>query len=309
MADNDTTSGNAKNRLGRGLASLIGDMNPSETGQADASKLKPDTMAPIEHVQANPHNPRRVFVDAELQELAKSIEEHGIVQPILVRAVQSDASANASGVKYEIIAGERRWRAAQKAGLHEVPILIRQVEDRQALEIAIIENVQRADLNAMEEAAGYQQLMDEYKYSQNELAKVIGKSRSHVANTLRLMKLPESVRDLVSSGQLSAGHARTLVTVDDPLSLAKRIIEGGLSVRQAEALAKRSDEAPGVGEPNSKKPAKSLNKNADIVALENRLRDVLGLNVSVSYNNGSGDVRVHYKNLEQLDDICRRLEQ
>ena len=302
--------GNEKNRLGRGLAALIGDMEASEIGQADASKLKPDTMAPIEHVQANPHNPRRVFVDAELLELSKSILEHGIVQPILVRPVKSEKPGKTSakgkaGAKYEIIAGERRWRAAQKAGLHEIPILIRQVEDRQALEIAIIENIQRADLNALDEAAGYQQLMKEYKYSQNALAKVIAKSRSHVANTLRLLKLPDQVRKMVSNGQLSAGHARTLVTFDDPLSLAKRIVDEGLSVRQVEALSKSGD-----GRTKSAKSTNVLKKSADIVALENRLRDGLGLKVSVSYKkNGSGDVRVHYKNLEQLDDICRRLEQ
>ncbi len=314
MADN-----NAKNRLGRGLAALIGDMETALPTDSERAKLTPDFMTPIEHVRANPNNPRRVFLDTELQELAKSIEEHGIVQPILVRSIAVDGSArnlarnlggDLGGAKYEIIAGERRWRAAQKAGLHEIPILIREVEDRQALEIAIIENVQRADLNPLEEASGYRQLMNEYDYSQNELAKVIGKSRSHVANTLRLLKLPEEVCDMVASGHLSAGHARTLITSDDPISLAKRIINDGLSVRQAEALANIRSNVPDGLETKSVAPDKSASqKNADILALENRLMDVLGLKVSVSFKkNGSGDVRVQYKNLEQLDDICRRLE-
>ncbi len=291
----------AKRRLGRGLAALIGEIDSAPKEIAKSADLKADLTAPIEFVRANPNNPRRMFLDSELQELANSIGEHGIVQPILVRTIKNE---DLGGAKYEIIAGERRWRAAQKAGLHEVPILVREVEDRQALEIAIIENVQRADLNTIEESMGYQQLMNDYDYSQNDLAQVIGKSRSHVANTLRLLKLPREVQEMISSGELSAGHGRTLVTSDDPVSLAKRIIQGGLSVRQAEALAK-TPENPDTGKPD--KVAEQ--KNADIQALESRLGDVLGLNVSVSFRkNESGDIRIHYKNLEQLDDICRRLE-
>lgn len=298
MADN-----NANKRLGRGLAALIGDMEQSPDPASTTTNIKADYMAPIEHVRANPNNPRRLFLAAELEDLANSISEHGIVQPILVRTISGDDLA---GAKYEIIAGERRWRAAQKAGLHDVPILVRDVEDREALEIAIIENVQRADLNAVEEASGYRQLMDEYDYSQNELSKIIGKSRSHVANTLRLLNLPDEVRELVANGKLSAGHARTLITSIDPQFLAKRIIKDGLSVRQAEKLAKLPADLETKSTPAGKS---SPQKNADILALENRLEDVLGLKVTVSFKkNGSGDVRVNYKSLEQLDDICRRLE-
>ena len=293
----------AKNRLGRGLAALIGEIDPSSQPNQQSSEIRADILIPIEFVRANPNNPRRLFLDAELQELSNSISEHGIVQPILVRQITDD---DLGGAKYEIIAGERRWRAAQKAGLHEIPVLIRNVEDREALEIAIIENVQRTDLNPVEEATGYQQLMNEYDYSQNDLAQIIGKSRSHVANTLRLLKLPQEVRELVANGELSAGHARTLVTSDDPIILARRIIKEGLSVRQAEALAK----IPENLEVKSVEATDEISqKNADILALESRLGDVLGLKVSVSFKkNGSGDVKVHYKTLEQLDDICRKLE-
>ena len=301
MADNST-----KKRLGRGLAALIGDVdapNNADVSNKDDQKITADLSTPIEQVRANPNNPRQVFLESELQDLSNSIAEHGIVQPILVRTIKDE---DLGGAKYEIIAGERRWRAAQKAGLHEIPILVREVEDRQALEIAIIENVQRADLNAIEEALGYQQLMNEYDYSQNDLAKIIGKSRSHVANTLRLLKLPDEVREMVAQGRLSAGHARTLVTASYPVELANRIIKEGLSVRQAEMLAQMPDDL----ETKSAKPTRiNPKKDADIMALERRLTDSTGLKTDVIFRkNGSGEVRVSYKNLEQLDDICRRLE-
>ncbi len=301
MADNSKNK-----RLGRGLAALIGDVDTSNNASASKNTeqdITADLSTPIEQVRANPNNPRHVFLDSELQDLSNSIAEHGIVQPILVRTIQGE---DLGGAKYEIIAGERRWRAAQKAGLHEIPILVREVEDRQALEIAIIENVQRADLNAVEEALGYQQLMNEYDYSQNDLAKIIGKSRSHVANTLRLLKLPDEVREMVSQGQLSAGHARTLVTANNPVELANRIVKEGLSVRQAEMLAQMPDDLETKSVKNTKTGAK---KDADILALERRLSDSTGLKTDVIFRkNGSGEVRVSYKNLEQLDDICRRLE-
>jgi ParB family chromosome partitioning protein len=298
MVDN-----NAKNRLGRGLAALIGDIDPNQETKAESTSLKADLLTPIEFVRANPNNPRRLFLDAELQDLANSIAEHGVVQPILVRTIQGEDLA---GAKYEIIAGERRWRAAQKAGLHEIPVLVREVADREALEIAIIENVQRSDLNPVEEAMGYQQLMDEYDYSQNELAQIIGKSRSHVANTLRLLKLPDEVRQMVADGALSAGHARALITSDNPTELAQTIIRDGLSVRQAESLSQDADNRR--DRQSASRPSETV-KNSDIVALENRLSDALGLKVLVSYKkNGSGDVKVYYKNLEQLDAVCRHLE-
>ena len=215
-------------RLGRGLAALIGDMAPVEAPETreegGISRLAVDAIVP------NRANPRRDFDDALLDELAASIKEKGVMQPLLVRPGGSGSAS------YELIAGERRWRAAQRAGLHEVPAIIREVDDREALELAIIENVQRADLNPLEEALGYEQLMDQFEYTQNDLGQVIGKSRSHVANTMRLLKLPNDVREMLSRGALTAGHARTLITAEDPLGLARRIVAEGLSVRQAEEL-------------------------------------------------------------------------
>src|SRR5690606_30253291 len=253
----------SRRRLGRGLAALIGEMDKPATPQAPRPTA--DTKVPIAFVAPNPRNPRRNFAEPELADLAQSIREHGIVQPVVVRP--------SAGGRYEIIAGERRWRAAQRAGLTEIPVIIRDVDDRTALELAIIENVQRADLNPVEEALGYQQLIDEHSYTQADLGTVIGKSRSHVANTLRLLKLPESIRDLLVNGSLSAGHARTLVTAPDPASLAKRIVDGGLSVRQAEALAQRGESS----ESKPRKTAQAEEKDPDTLALEKLLSDVTGL--------------------------------
>src|SRR6187401_549505 len=215
-------------RLGRGLASLIGDVG-GETAQPE--RPRNNRKVPIEFLKPNPRNPRRTFSDAELGELAASIKQHGVIQPIVVRPVKG------ANDRFEIIAGERRWRASQIAGLHEVPIVPVDVSDSDALEIAIIENVQREDLNAMEEAHGYHALSDEFKRSQEDIAKIVGKSRSHVANMMRLTRLPAEVQALISTGELSAGHARALIGVPDPSSAAKRIVAEGLNVRQAEALA------------------------------------------------------------------------
>jgi len=307
---------NSKKRLGRGLAALMGDLDqpvtsPKATSEVSKNAQEHDNIikqgersVPIELIRANPNNPRKIFADADLLDLSNSIREHGIVQPILVRPVKGE---DLGGAQYEIIAGERRWRSAQKAGLHEVPIVIRDVADKQALELAIIENVQRADLNSVEEALGYQQLIDEYDYSQNELAQVIGKSRSHVANTLRLLKLPKEVQTLVSDGSLSAGHARTLVTADNPQSLAKRIVEEGLSVRQAEVLAQGELETKS-GSGKSAKPSTN-EKTADIRALEQRLEDNLGLKIDLRHGDKQkGELRIKYSNLDQLDEICKRLQ-
>ena len=284
----------SKKRLGRGLAALIGEMDkPAPRG--DPASSFADGRVPIELVSPNPKNPRRHFGDAELTDLAQSIREHGIVQPVLVRRAENG--------RYEIIAGERRWRAAQRAGLTDIPVLLRDVNDRTALELAIIENVQRADLNAVEEALGYQQLIDEHNYTQADLGQVIGKSRSHVANTLRLLKLPDVIRDLLVDGSLSAGHARTLVTAADPAKLAKRIVEDGLSVRQAEALAQMPET------PEKPRPATHhVVKDADTLALEKLLSDVTGLKVAISHRDRGGEVRIAYRTLEQLDDLCRRLQ-
>lgn len=290
----------SKKRLGRGLAALIGDMDrpaARDDRQPVAPAAVADGRVPIEFVSPNPKNPRRNFSEADLVDLAQSIREHGIVQPVLVRRRLEG--------KYEIIAGERRWRAAQRAGLTEIPVLVRDVDDRTALELAIIENVQRADLNPVEEALGYQQLIDEHNYTQADLGNVIGKSRSHVANTLRLLKLPDVIHDLLVDGTLSAGHARTLVNAADPAALAKRIVEGGLSVRQAEALAQQ----PQSDTKKASKPSSAIEKDADTLALEKLLSNVTGLNVAISHKDKGGELKIAYRTLEQLDDLCRRLQQ
>jgi ParB family chromosome partitioning protein len=284
-------------RLGRGLAALIGEIDkPAVTGPERAI-VSADRQAPIDLINPNPRNPRRAFAEADLADLTQSIREHGLVQPVVVRP------APESG-RFELIAGERRWRAAQRAGLTEIPIIIRDVNDRTALELAIIENVQRADLNPVEEALGYQQLIDEHQYTQADLGQVIGKSRSHVANTLRLLKLPDVIRDLLEDGSLSAGHARALVTAHDPAGLAKRIVDEGLSVRQAETLAQAPVQPVHQQGASGAKPE----KDADTRSLERLLGDVIGMKVTISHKERGGDVRISYKTLDQLDDLCRRLK-
>ncbi|KAA0698882.1 ParB/RepB/Spo0J family partition protein [Neorhizobium sp. P12A] len=288
----------SKRRLGRGLAALIGEMDQSTPVETGRSGINPDRMIPIEFVSRNPRNPRRYFDEAELHDLASSIRQHGIVQPVVVRTISAD--------RYEIIAGERRWRAAQLAGLVEIPVIVRDVDDKTALEIAIVENVQRADLNPLEEALGYEQLIAEHGYTQNDLGEIIGKSRSHVANSLRLLKLPDPVRDMLAGGSLSAGHARALVSTSDPAALARTIVSKGMSVRDAERLAQNDIKAQ--SEPRSAIP-KGDTKDSDTLALERTLSDTLGLDVSINHKgNGGGQVRIGYKTLEQLEEICRLLE-
>lgn len=286
----------SRKRLGRGLAALIGEMDKPVVPEKPAALA--DGRVPIEFVTPNPRNPRRQFAEADLADLAQSIREHGLVQPVVVRP-----APNQSG-RYEIIAGERRWRAAQRAELTEIPVIVRDVNDRTALELAIIENVQRTDLNAIEEALGYHQLIEEHSYTQADLGQVIGKSRSHVANTLRLLKLPEVVRDMLVNGELSAGHARALITAEDPAGLAKRIVEDGLSVRQAEALA----QMPASALDPQKQAARQAAKDADTMALEKLLSDVTGMRISIAHKEKGGELRVAYRSLEQLDDLCRRLK-
>lgn len=280
-------------RLGRGLAALIGDMATIEGARVtETGGVK---RLPVEMIIANRSNPRRTFDPDQLEELTNSIREKGVMQPLLVRP-SDDPNI------FELIAGERRWRASQKAGLHDVPVIVRDVGDKEALELAIIENVQRADLNPLEEAQGYGQLIEQFDYTQQDLAQVIGKSRSHVANTLRLLKLPEDVRGMVASGTLTAGHARTLITADDPAHLAQQIVSGGLSVREAEALSQQRDVA------GKRKPAEPVaSRDADTVALERRLSDALGLSVSLAHSERGGKLEIRYKTLEQLDGICARL--
>jgi ParB family chromosome partitioning protein len=282
-----------RQRLGRGLAALIG-----EAGDEPAlgERLRRQRRVPIEALRANPNNPRRHFSELELEELSASIREKGILQPILVRAVAGVADA------FEIIAGERRWRAAQRAGLHDVPVIAVEADDRQALELAIIENVQRADLNALEEARGYESLIGQFGYTQADLSRVVGKSRSHVANTLRLARLPEGVKALLADGKLSAGHARALLAVADPEAVAKRIVAQGLNVRDVERLAQRENEAPDAA-PTSRR----ADKDADTRALEKVLADVLGLPVSIDHRGQGGSLKIGYRSLEQLDALCRRL--
>jgi ParB family chromosome partitioning protein len=285
----------ARSRLGRGLASLIGDVG-GEAAHVDRPRNQ--RKVPIEFLKPNPRNPRRAFGDAELGELAASVKQHGVIQPIVVRPVKGAVD------RYEIIAGERRWRAAQLAGLHEVPVVPVDVSDSDALEIAIIENVQREDLNAMEEAQGYHALADEFRRSQEDIAKIVGKSRSYVANMMRLTKLPAEVQAFIAKGELSAGHARALIGVPDPLAAAKRIVADGLNVRQAEALA--HDE--GVPERKRQKARGGKTKDPDTLALEKRVSDALGLAVTVNHRDPGGSVQISYRSLEQLDEVMRRLE-
>ena len=287
-----------RSRLGRGLAALIGDVG-DEMGALE--RARGQRRVPVEFLRPSARNPRRSFGEDDLEDLTASVKERGILQPIIVRAIPGMIDA------YEIIAGERRWRAAQRAELHEVPVLLVEADDREALEIAIVENVQRADLNAIEEAAGYERLIAEFNYTQNDLARVIGKSRSHVANTLRLSKLPEPVRQMVSEGAVSAGHARALLSVSDPEFMAKKIVAEGLSVRDIERIVQ--EEARG-GTPVTAKPkAAKPDKDPDTRAVETALEEALGLAVSIQHRaNGSGELKISYKTLEQLDNLCRRLK-
>jgi ParB family chromosome partitioning protein len=286
-----------RSRLGRGLAALIGDVG-DEIGALE--RARGQRKVPVEFLRPNARNPRKTFNDAELEDLSASVRERGILQPIIVRSIPGMIDA------YEIIAGERRWRAAQRAELHDVPVILVEANDREALEIAIVENVQRADLNAMEEAAGYERLIAEFDYTQNDLAKVIGKSRSHVANTLRLSKLPEPVKLMVGEGSVSAGHARALLAVSDPEQVAKRIVEQGLTVRDIERLGQ--DEARSENKP-VRAAAPKPEKDPDTRAVEKALEEALGLGVSIQHRaNGGGEMKISYKTLEQLDALCRRLK-
>jgi ParB family transcriptional regulator, chromosome partitioning protein len=277
-----------KKRLVRGLADIIGGFEVSEGAEVEGQR-----MVPLAALKASRFNPRRDFSEDHLEELAASIRERGLVQPLVVRP------AKGGGETYEIVAGERRWRAAQLAQLHELPVVVRTLSDQESIEVAIIENVQREDLNSIEEAEGYTLLMDGHDYTQEDLARVIGKSRSHLANTLRLLKLPESVQHLVRSGELSAGHARALIGRADAAALAARIVKEGLTVRQVEALSQ--DRAPAKA-----KTRKS--KDADTRAAEAELADALGLDVEIRGGRGeTGELRIRYASLDQLEDVRRRL--
>ena len=284
---------NPRMRLGRGLAALIGE---SGDDKMFAERARGARRIPIEWLRPNPQNPRVNFSDEALEELAASIKERGVLQALIVRAVPGEADA------FEIIAGERRWRAAQRAGLHEVPVQPVDATDQQSLEYAIIENVQRADLNPLEEALGYDRLVASFSYSQADVAKVVGKSRSHVANTLRLLNLSQPIKDKLHKGLLTAGHARALLTMDDADGIAERIVAEGLNVREVERLAQRAPESKAAD--TAAKPEKDL----DTIALEKALSDVIGLDVSIDHKVRGGTVSIRYATLEQLDGLCRRLQ-
>ena len=279
--------------LGRGLSALL-----SEAGQ-DATEAAPPSApsdTPIELIRRNPEQPRRTFTEAELESLTASVKERGVLQPILIRPAPD-------GDGFQIVAGERRWRAAQRAGLATIPAVIRELDDRQVLEIAIIENVQRADLNPIEEALGYRALIERFGRTHEGLGDIIGKSPSHVAKTLRLLSLPDGVRVHVEEGRISAGHARALLTAENAEGLAERIIAEGLSVRQTEALAK----GPGDRPARSGARRETGERNPDIAALERDLADSLGLKVELADKGGKGSLSLRYGTLEQLDELCRRL--
>ena len=282
-----------KSRLGRGLASLIGEPTPTHVRLPAEGEQR---IVPIDQIRAGALNPRRDFRDEELAELAESIRQKGLVQPIIVRPEGSGG--------YEIVAGERRWRAAQKAGLHQLPVIVRDLGDQEVLEVAIIENVQRADLNAVEEAGGYRDLIERFGYTQDRLSEVIGKSRSHVANTLRLLKLPESVQAMVKSGELSAGHARALIGREDAEGLAREIVAKGLNVREVEALVQAI--ADGTGSIATVRKARD--KDADTKAFERELSDALGLKVEIKPGSGeSGTLSIKYGNFDQLEYLRMRM--
>jgi len=290
----EETSTAQRNRLGRGLASLVGD-NPASSGRTGPPEGD-QIQLPVTKIKPGSLNPRQSFSPSELDELANSIREKGLVQPLVVRPLP-DAT------HYEIVAGERRWRAAQLAGLHQLPVVIRSLTDQEALELAIIENVQRSDLNAIEEAAGYQVLLGRFGYTQDELSQIIGKSRSHLSNMLRLLKLPEGVQDLVRSGELSPGHARALIGRDDADTMARRIVEEGLSVREVEALSQYQKSAGAAERGSSGKQ-----KDPDTRAFEQELTDALGLAVALKQGAGeSGELRIRYRTLEQLEGVRTRL--
>lgn len=287
-----------KSRLGRGLAALIGEVG-DEMGNLERKGFVPRSV-PVEFLRPNPRNPRKRFEEDDLQELTQSIKDRGIIQPIVVRSIPNNNQ------EFEIVAGERRWRAAQKAGLHKVPVVVVTIDDKTSLEYAILENVQRSDLNPVEESEGYSRLMVEFSYTQENLSKIIGKSRSHIANMLRLADLPAGVRKLLMERKLTAGHGRALLSVKDPIQVAKRILDEGLSVRQVEEIAQNDNATPEQADAKAAKPAKA-EKDPDTRALEKALQDVLGLTVSIDHKGKGGELRIKYKTLEQLDGLCRRL--
>lgn len=287
--------------LGRGLSALMADVDPKPENTPDApsgSTRKPEALVDIARISANPDQPRQYFDQKDMDELVESVRQKGIIQPLIVRPDPNSADG------YQIVAGERRWRAAQRVSLHKVPVIVRDLDDTEVLELAIIENIQRSDLNPVDEARGYQQLMDRFGHTQEKMAEALGKSRSHIANMVRLLTLPEPVLEFVQKGELSMGHARALVPAENPLALAQQIIAKKLSVRDVEKLLKSQRT-----EVNASKVRKAPAKDADTRQIEKDLSAALGMTVSIDHVAGGekGKLIVQYKNLEQLDDVCRRL--
>lgn len=291
--------------LGRGLSALFGDADSSytapkpvppigETGPA----IEKEGLAKVSvtWLQPGAFQPRRHFDEEALKGLAESIRERGILEPLVVRPISDKKDA------YEIIAGERRWRAAQEAGLHEVPIIVRDLSDREALEFGLIENVQRQDLSPLEEAEGYKRLMDEFSHTQDGLAKIVGKSRPHIANMLRILTLPLAVRQMIEKGELTLGHARAIIPVKNPLELANLIVKRGLNVRQAEVLAKKNNDNPQIH-----KRKASTEEEADVIALEKELERVIGLKIKIETKGKAGSITLYYQDFDQLDDIIKKL--
>jgi ParB family chromosome partitioning protein len=294
MAEEGTRS-----RLGRGLAALIGDVGDESSVERPRAQRRLPTSA----LRPNARNPRRSFAAAELEELAASLRERGIIQPIVVRPLRGVPDG------YEIVAGERRWRAAQRAGLHEVPVVVIEATDAEALQLAIIENVQRADLNPLEEAEGYRALMEEFHNSQEEIAKIVGKSRSYIANTLRLLKLPDAVKGYIQDGRLTAGHARMLIGEPNAEQLAQDIVARDLNVREVEAMARERAQKSGKKQTSGRRVHGAAAKDADTLAAEKRLTDAVGLTVSIDQRRGGGGtLSIRYRDFDQLDDVIQRLE-
>ncbi len=293
MSEKDTIPKQKQRGLGRGLAALFGE---EEEDYAELDRVRQTKTVPVEFLRPNPFQPRRNFDEEQINALVDSVREQGILQPILVRRHGEEANT------YEIVAGERRWRAAQLAKLHEVPVIIKEISDKDSLEIALVENIQRQDLNALEEAEGYQRLMNQFSHTQENLARAVGKSRSHVANTLRLLNLPEAVKRLVDKNVLSAGHGRALLNADDPEALARLVAKKGLNVRQTERLVKRAK-----SKDSGAKATTTFAKDSDTMALERDLSTLLGLKVTIGFRGNGGELTIHYRTLEQLDDVLRRL--
>ncbi|KRB80779.1 chromosome partitioning protein ParB [Sphingomonas sp. Root710] len=285
--------------LGRGLSALMGETAVEQPIDPAAPRTAGVRLISVGHIEPNPKQPRRHFDDAALDELAASIAARGLIQPIVVRPSPHSSA-------YQIVAGERRWRAAQRAQIHEVPVIVRELSDADTLELAIVENIQRQDLNAIEEAEAYQRLIGDFGHTQEAIGKLVAKSRSHIANLLRLLDLPKPVRDMVADGRLSMGHARALITAPDPVGLAVKVVDGDLSVRETERLA-REGRAPDKAAKPAAATVQSGGGNADVEALERQLGDILGLKVVIEHGDRGGRISVSYSTLDQLDLVCQRL--